>query len=666
MELTELRGVGAALKKKLAVLGLEQVEDLLFHLPIRYEDRTVVHDLSAVVEGHGLQCCGQILGAQLRFGRRRSLLIQLEDESGRLNVRLFHFSSAQQAAFVPGAWMRVFGDVRRSAGQLEMVHPEYKVGSQAELMQAPTDRLSPVYPSTAGLSQNKLRQLLEQALARIDRLAPDFLLDHMPMSLHQALRIIHQPPPQQLKQGEDARQRLVFEELLAHRLAMLNMRSRKRRHRAPSIQKQALADELAKQLPFELTAAQQRVVAEIRQDMQQDSPMLRLLQGDVGAGKTCVAAMAAAHVLGHGLRVILMAPTEILARQHEKTLHQWFEPLGIPVVLHIGGQGDLALPPSGPAMIVGTHALFHGEPEFGAVGLVIVDEQHRFGVDQRLGLKNLATQGDCHPHQLIMTATPIPRTLAQTFFADLDFSSIDELPPGRQPVVTVALAQQRRHEVIERLRVACREGRQAYWVSPVIEASEWAEAAEEIHGELSAALPELKIGLVHGRLKPRDKQAVMAAFASGEIQILVATTVIEVGVDVPNASVMVIDNAERMGLAQLHQLRGRVGRGSVASHCVLMYRAPLSDSGRARLDALRHEHNGFRLAERDLELRGAGELLGTRQSGLSEFRIADPQRDAACLPQVRELAEVIFQQQPQLVGPLLQRWLPRAEIYAEA
>ncbi|MGJ8669570.1 MAG: ATP-dependent DNA helicase RecG [Oceanococcus sp.] len=666
MELTELRGVGAALKKKLGLLGIAQVEDLLFHLPLRYEDRTVVHDLSAAVEGQAVQCCAQVLGSQIRFGRRRSLVVSLEDDVGALNLRLFHFSSAQQAAFAVGAWVRVFGDVRRSGGYLEMVHPEYRVGSHDELMRAPVDHLTPVYPSTAGLSQNKLRQLMDQALLLMDRLVPDFVADLAAMDLHQALHIIHCPPPDQIEQVEAARQRLIFEELLAHRLAMLNMRSNKRRHRAPPIQPAPLAEQLREQLPFTMTAAQQRVVGEISADMAQNSPMLRLLQGDVGAGKTCVAAMAAAHVMGHGLRVILMAPTEILARQHEKTLNQWFEPLGIPVVLHMGGQGELKLPAVGPVLIVGTHALFHGEPEYGAVGLVVVDEQHRFGVDQRLGLKNLAAQGDCHPHQLIMTATPIPRTLAQTFFADLDFSSIDELPPGREPVVTVALAQHRRHEVIERLKVACEAGRQAYWVSPVIEASEWAEAAEDIHAELTDALPKLKVGLVHGRLKPRVKQAVMAAFSAGEVQILVATTVIEVGVDVSNASVMVIDNAERMGLAQLHQLRGRVGRGGVASHCVLMYRPPLSESGRARLEALRHEHNGFRLAERDLELRGAGELLGTRQSGLSEFRIADPQRDAGCLPEIRRVAEEVFEHRAQVVGPLLQRWLPAAERYADA
>lgn len=668
MQLTELAGIGPALADKFRALGIEQVADLLFHLPLRYEDRTRVQPFAAACEGEPLLACGQVVDSQIRYGRRRSLVVTLQDDSGLLSVRLFHFSSRQMGAFKPAAWVRVFGEVRRAGYQLEMVHPEYRVVPADQAGQAEHDTLTPVYPAVAGLSQNRIRSAVEQALRLADTLVPDLLQARFELGLHAALRLIHAPPPDQQAQVEQARSRLIREELLAHRLAMLNLRARKLQQKAAPLGDRDLLERLRQSLPFALTGAQARVLDEILRDMAQPSPMLRLLQGDVGAGKTAVAALAAAAALGVGLRAVLMAPTEILARQHAKTLSAWFEPLGAPVILRIGGQagGGEPLPATGAALIVGTHALFHGEPEFGAVGLIIVDEQHRFGVDQRLGLKKLATRDDCHPHQLVMTATPIPRTLAQTFFADLDFSSIDELPPGREPVVTVALPQSRRGEVIERLRKACAQGRQAYWVSPVIEASEWAEAAEDIHAELTAALPGLNVALVHGRLKAKDKQAVMHAFAAGQVQILVATTVIEVGVDVPNASVMVIDNAERMGLAQLHQLRGRVGRGGVASHCVLMYRPPLTDTARARLDALRHEHNGFRLAERDLELRGAGEILGTRQSGLSEFRIADPQRDAAWLGEVRELAQQVFEQQPEVVGPLLVRWLPAGQKYADA
>ena len=665
MQLTELAGIGPALADKFRALGVEQVEDLLFHLPTRYEDRTRIEDIGA---GEPILACGQVVDTQIRFGRRRSLLVTLEDHTGQLSMRLFHFSSRQQSGFRAGAWVRVYGEVRRSGYQLEMVHPEYRIVTQAEARKAEHQTLTPVYPAVAGLTQNRIRSVVQQALQQAETLVPDLLVERFELGLHAALRLIHAPPPQQQDQVEQARTRLIREELLAHRLAMLNLRARKLKQKAAPVSSGTLLEQLRRALPFELTAAQARVLDEILADMARPSPMLRLLQGDVGAGKTAVAALAASAALGQGLRAIVMAPTEILARQHAKTLGAWFGPLGVPVVLRLGGKSGSseALPETGPALIVGTHALFHGEPEFGAVGLIVVDEQHRFGVDQRLGLKALATRDDCHPHQLVMTATPIPRTLAQTFFADLDFSSIDQLPPGREPVVTVALAQNRRGEVVERLRAACAQGRQAYWVSPVIEASDWAEAAEDIHAELTAALPGMRIGLVHGRLKPKDKQAVMNAFAAGEVQILVATTVIEVGVDVPNASVMVIDNAERLGLAQLHQLRGRVGRGGVASHCVLMYRPPLTDTARARLDALRHEHNGFRLAERDLELRGAGEILGTRQSGLSEFRIADPQRDAAWLGQVRTLAAQVFREQPEVVGPLLMRWLPAGQKYADA
>ncbi len=664
--LTALPGIGPALAAKFASLGVQQAADLLFHLPLRYEDRTRITPLGEAGEGEMLQICGQVREAVVRFGRRRSLVVEIEDDSGRLGIRLFHFSRRQQQGFRPGAWLRAYGEVRRVGHALEMIHPEYRLLPQAQAREPAESQLTPVYPTTAGLSQARIRAAVTSLLDRLDALVPDGLGDLLPGDLHQALRLIHAPPPQQREQVARARERLIMEELLAHRLAMLKLRARNREQRAVALTPGALMQRLEQGLPFELTGAQRRVVQEIAADLARAHPMLRLLQGDVGAGKTVVAALAAAIAMQAGLRVVFMAPTEILARQHHRNLQAWLEPLEIPVPLWLGGRGERSLPATGPALIVGTHALFHGEQDFGAVGLVIVDEQHRFGVDQRLGLRELAAGGGCYPHQLVMTATPIPRTLAQTFFADLDFSAIDELPPGRKPVSTVALPQSRRGEVIERLRLACGQGRQAYWVSPVIESSDWAEAAQDIHAELQQALPELRVGLIHGRLKTRDKQDVMADFAEGRLHILVATTVIEVGVDVANASVMVIDNAERMGLAQLHQLRGRVGRGSTASHCLLMYRPPLTDTARARLDALRHEHDGFRLAERDLELRGAGEILGTRQSGSAEFRIADPQRDARWLPEIRRLAERVARERPQLVEPLLARWLSDAQKYADA
>ena len=668
MALTDLPGVGPALAARLESLGIEQPVGLLLHLPMRYEDRTRMVSLVDLHDREPALSCGQVMDVQIRYGRRRSLLVRVADGDGEITLRLFHFSQRQLSGFRPGQWLRLYGEPRWVGTQLEIVHPEYRALPEAEARQPAETALTPVYPSTAGLSQQRLRSLIATQLARVDKLLPDVFATELRPSLHEALRTMHAPPAG--ASLEQARQRLVLEELLAHRLAMLNLRAQTDRYQAPPLRGGRWRERFVAALPFTLTAAQQRVLAEIEADMAASRPMLRLVQGDVGSGKTAVAAAAAASAVEAGLRVALMAPTEILARQHYANFQRWFSALEIPVMLLVGGlsapERQLLDGTDGPAVLIGTHALFHHQGGIGEVGLVIVDEQHRFGVNQRLALRDLASASGRHPHQLVMTATPIPRTLAQTFYADLDLSVIDELPPGRQPVSTVALPQSRREEVIERLRVVCQQGRQAYWVSPVIEASEWAQAAEEIHAELTAALPGLRIELVHGRLKARDKQAVMSAFAAGEVQVLVATTVIEVGVDVPNASVMVIDNAERLGLAQLHQLRGRVGRGSTDSYCLLMYRPPLSESARARLEALRAEHDGFRLAEKDLELRGAGEILGTRQSGLAEFRIADPQRDAHCLPEVQALAERVMQERPEMVGPLIARWLPAAPRYLEA
>ncbi|MGC1459124.1 MAG: ATP-dependent DNA helicase RecG [Steroidobacteraceae bacterium] len=679
---TALRGVGAALAERLARIGITQVQDLLFLLPTRYEDRTRIVPLGGLTPGEHAVVEGEIQLTEVTYRRRRQLLCRISDGSGFLTLRFFYFTNAQQNAMTRGLRLRCYGEVRRGPLGLEMVHPEYRRANRES--EALEESLTPMYPATEGLTQPRLRMLIAQALgdrgaiAVRDWLPADVQRSLKLPALRDALELLHRPPREQdhaqlLTGHHPAQRRLAFEELLAHQLSL---RLRKLRTAAdpglPLDDGAGLAARLLAALPFQLTGAQQRARAEIDADLVGRHPMLRLLQGDVGCGKTVVAALAAARAVGSGQQVALMAPTELLAEQHWRNFSAWFHDLNLPVALLTGSQpartrrsAEEAIASAEIQIVVGTHALFQKGINFAKLALIIVDEQHRFGVEQRMTLQEKGRAAGVMPHQLIMTATPIPRTLAMTAYADLDISVIDELPPGRTPVVTVVMADNRRHEVVERILLACRAGRQAYWVCPLIDESEELryQAAEETAAALREALPELTVELVHGRQPAARKEATMAAFKANRVQLLVATTVIEVGVDVPNATLMVIENAERMGLAQLHQLRGRVGRGAAASTCVLLYRAPLSKLARARLHAIRETTDGFEIARRDLELRGPGELLGTRQTGLAQLRVADLARDTDLLPLVQKTAELMLRDYPDNITPLTTRWIGEGERY---
>jgi len=677
----ELRGVGPKLASKLADYGVVRVEDLLFHLPLRYQDRTRVTAIAAAREGSDMVIEGDVRAADVVFGRRRSLVARIQDGSGTLTLRFFHFSAAQKNNLQPGARLRCFGQVRRGSSGLEMYHPEYRVLQDEET--AVEEALTPIYPTTAGISQNQWRKLCEQALARLEREQIAELLppsDKYPYELTRALHYLHTPPPdaalELLREGRHPAQlRLALEELVAHNLSLHRLRERQQQEGAPSLphDAQALGSFLSS-LPFTPTNAQLRVLQEIALDLAKPVPMMRLLQGDVGAGKTLIAGGAALQAIGNGYQVAIMAPTEILAEQHWRSFCQWFEPLDITMEWLSGRTkgskraNALARIASGEAsLVIGTHALFQDDVAYARLGLAIVDEQHRFGVHQRLALTRKTNAALGRPHQLVMTATPIPRTLSMVAYADLDCSIIDELPPGRPAVTTALVDSSRRDEVTARVAAACGAGRQAYWVCTLIEESDvlQAQAAEATAAELREALPHLAIGLIHGRLKPVEKEAMMAAFKSGELALLVATTVIEVGVDVPNASLMIIENPERLGLAQLHQLRGRVGRGAQASHCVLLYQTPLSASGKQRLTVLRESSDGFYIAEKDLELRGPGEVLGTRQTGLMEFRIAELPTHNHLLDEVQAIADKIREAHPELADPLIQRWTGASQQFAK-
>ncbi|GGJ04019.1 ATP-dependent DNA helicase RecG [Halopseudomonas pertucinogena] len=684
--LTVLKGIGPAMEEKLNRLGLRSVEDILFHLPLRYQDRTRITPIGALRPGLDAVIEGVIMGADVVMGRRRSLLCRIQDGSGTLSLRFYYFSAALKASLQRGSRWRCYGEVRPGASGLEIYHPELQ--SLDRPQQAPVDTtLTPIYPATEGLSQQRLRNLSESALGWLeqgntlpDLLPPELISEYRLPPLHEAIRTLHRPPPdidlQALEDGRHwAQHRLAFEELLAHQLTMLRLRAELRAWHAPVMQAPGeLAQAYIVQLGFPLTGAQQRVAEEIRADLAQPRPMLRLVQGDVGAGKTVVAALAALQALEAGWQVALMAPTEILAEQHFNNFQRWFSALGISVAWMAGKlkgkarANQLQMIATGEAaMVVGTHALFQDEVRFHNLGLAIIDEQHRFGVQQRLALRDKGAAGRFSPHQLIMTATPIPRTLAMSAYADLDTSVLDELPPGRTPINTVLVSDSRRDEVVERVRAGCAEGRQAYWVCTLIEESEQlqAQAAEVTWQTLCEQLPDLSIGLIHGRMKPAEKAEIMQSFKDGDLHLLVATTVIEVGVDVPNASLMIIENPERLGLAQLHQLRGRVGRGSTASHCVLLYQTPLSALGRERLSIMRESSDGFVIAEKDLELRGPGEVLGTRQTGLVQFRVADLVRDADLLPLVQQAAADLANAHPERVGPLIDRWLAEGQQFAQ-
>ena len=683
---TELRGVGSGIATKLAAIGIETLLDLLFHLPMRYEDRTRIHPIGDLDAGDTAFTCGRIEGANVRFGRRRSLLVTIGDGTGAMAMRLFHFNENQRRQLRPDRRIACYGEVRPSAGGIEMVHPEYRLlDDDARVPTA--DRLTPVYPASAGLGQTLLRRFIDQALDRFERnseitelLPAGVAARHRLLELGAALRAIHRPPagtnPETpLHPRYPARKRLAFEELLAHHLALRVRRRRLDGLPAAALDRgDALAQRFIDSLPFRLTAAQRRVAREVRADLARTHPMHRLVQGDVGAGKTVIAALAAVAAVASERQVALMAPTELLAEQHYASFHRWLAPLGIAVVWLSGRMGNreraratAAIAGGGAAIAVGTHALFQSQVDFADLGLVIVDEQHRFGVEQRLALRGKGERGGLRPHQLIMTATPIPRTLAMTAYADLDTSTIDELPPGRTPVDTAVAPSHRRPEVVARIRHACAGGEQAYWVCTAIEESETLEcrAAEDTARELAEALPELRIGLVHGRMPPADKEAAMAAFKEARLDVLVATTVIEVGVDVPNASLMIIENAERLGLAQLHQLRGRVGRGAKRSACVMMYDGPLTGTARSRLEVLRATSDGFEIAQRDLEIRGPGEILGTRQTGLAQLRIADLVRDFPLLHEIEVAASELLAAHESRIAPLIRRWIGTGSEYGQ-
>lgn len=679
-----LKGAGPKLAEKLAHLELNTVGDLLFHLPYKYQDRTRITSVGSLRLGMAVVIEGEIRGTQVAFGKRRSLICRIQDGTGLLTIRLFHFSKAQQHGLKNGSAIRCYGEVRMGPTGLEMIHPEYQVRDRGDF--EPLDqRLTPLYPTTEGIHQIRLRSLIEQALAVLDAqgglpewLPPSWLTPWQLPSLSDALRTLHRPDHQTdthalLEGDHPAQQRLALEELLAHHLSLQALRQATQSTGAlPIPASQSLVPALLQELPFTLTDAQQRVCGELATDLAKPLPMLRLVQGDVGAGKTLVALAAALQAIEAGLQVALMAPTELLAEQHYLNMQTWCDTIGVNVGLLLGktGRKDRTmlldrLEAGRIQLIVGTHALFQKGVDYHNLGLVIIDEQHRFGVQQRLALKEKARNGT--PHQLTMTATPIPRTLAMTAFADMDISVIDELPPGRTPVSTTVISQDRRDAVIRRVDAACEDGRQIYWVCTLIEESEelQAEAAEATADRLAEALPGRRIGLLHGKLRAAEKSQLMAAFKGRQLDILVATTVIEVGVDVPNASVMIIENPERLGLAQLHQLRGRVGRGTTESFCLLMFGSPLSEQGRQRLEVMRQTNDGFVIAEEDLKLRGPGEVLGTRQTGAVGFRVADMERDAHLLEHIPALADRLLREYPTHSPHIIDRWLSNADRYAQ-
>ena len=682
--ITVLKGVGSQLERRLAKLGVRTVVDLLFHLPSRYEDRTTLTPINALIPGEQALIAGEVISSRIYQGKRRMLSVSVSDGTGAVELRFFHFSSYQQNVLEQGARLRCFGEARRTGRWLEMVHPEWQLLTPHE--RGGEEKLTAIYPLTDGLFQGPLRKLIQEALIYARRMA--LLPEYLPAGelhqlgfpdLYEALKFVHQPPSDTSiadleRSVHPCQQRLAFEELLAHGLSLRVLRNALQNQSAQVFPPaERLAKALLNTLPFSLTGAQERVVHELWTDLTRPRPMCRLVQGDVGSGKTIVAALAALSIIEKGGQVAVMTPTELLAEQHLENFKRWFEPLGITVAWLSGritkktravnlealSRGDIGL-------LVGTQALFQEGVSFHSLGLLIIDEQHRFGVAQRLALRAKGITTQTHPHQLIMTATPIPRTLTMTVYADLDISVIDEMPANRQPIDTVAVNASRRDDVIARVERACRNGRQAYWVCPLIEESEVirSQAVRVVADQLMQVLPNLRIGLLHGRMKNAEKNRVMTQFKAGILDLLVSTTVIEVGVDVPSASLMIIENAERLGLAQLHQLRGRVGRGGQQSHCVLIYEPPLSSLGKARIAAMRETTDGFKIAERDLQLRGPGEILGTRQTGLMHLRIADVVRDRPLLPEVNRIALQVLKDHPEAVQGLLERWVGAGAHYA--
>ncbi|STY62055.1 ATP-dependent DNA helicase RecG [Mannheimia haemolytica] len=683
--LTALSGVGAAISEKLSRIGINNVQDLLFHLPMRYEDRTRITPIADVRPESFATIEGYVQLTEVQFGKRPILSVTLSDSTSKIMLKFFNFNAGMKNSLATGVRVKAFGEIKRGRFMAEIHHPEYQIiRDNQPLVLAET--LTPIYSTTEGLKQASLRKLTEQALALLEKvkvaeLLPDEYNPHK-YSLKEALQLLHRPPPtisaEVLEKGDHpAQKRLIFEELLAHNLAMQQLRLGVKQQYSEALTYQTdIKQRFLNSLPFKPTHAQSRVTADIEQDLAKPHPMMRLVQGDVGSGKTLVAALAALLAIDNGKQVALMAPTEILAEQHANNFANWLHPFGIEVGWLAGkvkGKARTAqleaIKNGDVQMIIGTHALFQENVEFHHLALVIIDEQHRFGVHQRLTLREKGAKENNYPHQLIMTATPIPRTLAMTVYADLDTSIIDELPPGRTPITTVVISEERRAEIVQRVYQACKqEHRQAYWVCTLIDESEVleAQAAAAIAEDLQRALPDLRIGLVHGRLKPQEKQAIMAEFKAANLDLLVATTVIEVGVDVPNASLMIIENSERLGLAQLHQLRGRVGRGATASHCVLMYKPPLGKISSKRLQVMRDSQDGFYIAEKDLEIRGTGEILGTKQTGMAEFKVADLMRDRKMIPLVQRYAKQIISENQPLAEALIKRWLDNKAEYTNA
>ena len=683
--LTSLSGVGAAIAEKLSRIGIQNVQDLLFHLPMRYEDRTRITPISDVRSESFATIEGYVQHTEVQFGRRPILSVTLSDGTSKIMLKFFNFNAGMKNSLAVGVRVKAFGEIKRGRYMAEIHHPEYQIIRNNQPL-ALAETLTPIYSTTEGLKQASLRKMTEQALAvlqnvQVAELLPEQYNPHQ-YSLKEALALLHRPPPsvsaEVLEKGEHpAQKRLIFEELLAHNLAMQQLRlGVKQQYAEPLSYNTDLKQRFLESLPFQPTNAQKRVTEDVERDLAQPSPMMRLVQGDVGSGKTLVAALAALTAIDNGKQVALMAPTEILAEQHANNFANWLRPFGIEVGWLAGKvkgkarNAQLEAIKNGDVqMIIGTHALFQESVEFHDLALIIIDEQHRFGVHQRLTLREKGAKADHYPHQLIMTATPIPRTLAMTVYADLDTSIIDELPPGRTPIKTVVISEDRRPEIVQRVYQACKnEKRQAYWVCTLIDESEVleAQAAAAIAEDLQRALPDLRISLVHGRMKPQEKQEIMAEFKAANIDLLVATTVIEVGVDVPNASLMIIENSERLGLAQLHQLRGRVGRGATASHCVLMYKPPLGKISSKRLQVMRDSQDGFYIAEKDLEIRGTGEILGTKQTGSAEFKVANLMRDRKIIPLVQRYAKQIIVENPPLAEALIKRWLNEKAEYTNA
>ena len=682
----ELKGVGDETVARLAKIGIKSIEDVLFHLPLRYQDRTHICPISSLTLGSEALVVARVSSSRVIYRPRRTLIVEVVDRSGKMKLRFFYFSTVQQKSFRPDQELYVYGESRLVQGKLEMIHPEYRFTSGRPVPLA--EHYQPIYPTTEGLNQRSLMKITTQALAWLaqekntlkELLSKDLDKRISKITLQEAINSIHRPPKGTdlaalLEGHHPAYQRLAFEELLANMLSLKRLRKQDKKRKALALRCSGKSfEKVLSQLPFELTAAQRKVIDEISHDLEKNVPMMRLVQGDVGCGKTLVAVASLLQAIECGHQAALMAPTEILAEQHALNLREIIEPLGIKICLVTGRQQARVkkdnlrhIRQGSIQLIIGTHALFQDEVKFNDLALVVIDEKHRFGVHQRLLLKEKGTSKGCEPHQLVMTATPIPRSLAMVMYADLDYSIIDEMPLGRKPIQTIAIPDRRRREVIERVRDSCKSGAQVYWVCALIEESELlqCEAAQKTFTHLETALADLKLGLVHGQLNAAEKEKVMGEFKRREIDVLVATTVIEVGVDVSNASLMIIENAERMGLAQLHQLRGRVGRGARQSACVLIYKPPLSAKASNRLRALRRTNDGFEIAREDLRLRGPGEIMGTRQKGRMYFRIADLGRDAKILQRVNEIFDDFLQNNPKTSNQLIDRWLGHLARYGE-